>query len=114
MGAVMIWGHRRAQQAIAERRELFRETQWARIYLIPLLEAENDRDLYRRQYAAMVREQEIMKDVPGWMPGASVYYGERYVGPEYLVTPPGTGEKPIVIKEPRNWFWQRKKEDKQE
>jgi hypothetical protein len=38
----------------------------------------------------------------------------RYVGPEYLVTPPGTGEKPIVIKEPRNWFWQRKKEDKQE
>jgi hypothetical protein len=36
------------------------------------------RDLYRRQYAAMVREQEIMKDVPGWMPGASVYYGERY------------------------------------
>jgi NADH dehydrogenase (ubiquinone) 1 alpha subcomplex subunit 13 len=37
------------------------------------------RDLYRRQYAAMVREQEIMKDVPGWMPGASVYYGERFV-----------------------------------
>jgi hypothetical protein len=55
----MIWGHRRSQQAIAERRylcfpplgsggvsdssELFRENQWARLHLIPLMNAENDR-----------------------------------------------------------------------
>jgi len=28
--------------------------------------AEQDRDAYRRQYAALAREKEIMKDVPGW------------------------------------------------
>lgn len=28
--------------------------------------AEGDRDLYRRQQAALEREKEIMKDVPGW------------------------------------------------
>jgi NADH dehydrogenase (ubiquinone) 1 alpha subcomplex subunit 13 len=99
----MFWGHRRTQKAIAERRyrhqlsrrlkcfsELFREAQWARIHLTPLLEAENDRylpislnsaywrDLYRRQFAAMEREREVMKDVPGWRPGENVYYGNRF------------------------------------
>jgi NADH dehydrogenase (ubiquinone) 1 alpha subcomplex subunit 13 len=69
-------------------RELFRETQWARLHLIPLLEAENDRysdvcfaydrDLYRRQFASMQREKEIMKDVPGWRAGENVYHGSRY------------------------------------
>jgi hypothetical protein len=28
--------------------------------------AEGDRDAYRRQQAALAREREIMKDVPGW------------------------------------------------
>ena len=33
---------------------------------MPLLMAEADRDTYRRQQAAVAREAEIMKDVPGW------------------------------------------------
>jgi hypothetical protein len=28
--------------------------------------AEADRDVYRREQAALAREKEIMKDVPGW------------------------------------------------
>lgn len=28
--------------------------------------AEQDRDAYRRNVAAVAREREIMKDVPGW------------------------------------------------
>jgi hypothetical protein len=28
--------------------------------------AEQDRDAYRRNVAAVAREKEIMKDVPGW------------------------------------------------
>jgi NADH dehydrogenase (ubiquinone) 1 alpha subcomplex subunit 13 len=28
--------------------------------------AESDRDVYRRDYAALEREKEIMKDVEGW------------------------------------------------
>lgn len=33
---------------------------------MPLLMAESDRDAYRRSQAALAREKEIMKDVPGW------------------------------------------------
>ncbi len=47
-------------------RELQREKVWSRIYLVPLLMAEGDRDAYRREQAALAREREIMKDVPGW------------------------------------------------
>ena len=47
-------------------RELQREKTWSRIHLVPLLLAEADRDAYRRQQAALEREKEIMKDVPGW------------------------------------------------
>ena len=68
-----------------------------------------------------------MKDVPGWRVGENVYHGHKYsihlrqtvnhrfVQSEYLLAPPDAEEKPIVIKEPRNWFWQRKKkEDKKQ
>lgn len=47
-------------------RELQREKTWSRIHLVPLLLAEADRDVYRREQAALEREKEIMKDVPGW------------------------------------------------
>ena len=47
-------------------RELKRELAWSRIHLVPLLLAEQDRDAYRRSTAALAREKEIMKDVPGW------------------------------------------------
>jgi NADH dehydrogenase (ubiquinone) 1 alpha subcomplex subunit 13 len=47
-------------------RELQREKIWARIHLVPLLLAEGDRDAYRRERAALAREQEIMKDVKDW------------------------------------------------
>lgn len=61
-----------------EKRELQREKVWSRIYLVPLLLAEGDRDAYRRQHAALEREKEIMKDVPGWEAGKSVYHNPRY------------------------------------
>ena len=51
------------------RSELEREKRWSRIHLIPLLLAEQDRDLYRREQAALAREKEIMSDVPGWEVG---------------------------------------------
>lgn len=58
--------------------EFAREKAWARIHLIPVLEAESDRDAVRRQFAAEAREREIMKDVKGWKYG-SVYNTERCV-----------------------------------
>ena len=33
---------------------------WSRIHLIPMLQAEEDRDLVRRQWADKARERELM------------------------------------------------------
>ncbi|KAJ1991435.1 hypothetical protein H4R33_001356 [Dimargaris cristalligena] len=62
-----------------EWRELKREKIWSRLHLVPLLQAEQDRDTYRREEAMKAREAEIMKDVPGWEVGKSVYNTDRYV-----------------------------------
>ena len=64
--------------ATLTRRELNREKAWSRIYLVPLLLAEQDRDAYRRQQAANAREAEIMKDVPGWEVGCCVLPRAHY------------------------------------
>ncbi|KIJ37437.1 hypothetical protein M422DRAFT_60990 [Sphaerobolus stellatus SS14] len=72
--ALTTWGFYRIGQGNLEKRELQREKAWARIHLVPLLLAEGDRDTYRRQQAALAREKEIMKDVPGWQAGKSVYH----------------------------------------
>lgn len=43
-----------------ERSELAREKMWSRIYLIPALTAEEDRDLVRRHLADQKREKELL------------------------------------------------------
>jgi hypothetical protein len=53
--------------------ELAREKMWSRIYLIPLLTAEEDRDLVRRHYADMAREKELLGS------NTKVYNSDRYV-----------------------------------
>ena len=63
-------------------RELAREKVWARLHLIPLLEAENDRDLVRRQIAGAEREKALMSDVKGWKMG-SVYNSDKVIRPMY-------------------------------
>lgn len=40
--------------------ELAREKMWARIHLIPVLQAEQDRDQVRRMWADQARERELM------------------------------------------------------
>ncbi|KAJ8453831.1 hypothetical protein ONZ45_g19549 [Pleurotus djamor] len=65
--------------------ELHREKVWSRIHLVPLLMAEGDRDAYRRREAAVAREKEIMKDVPGWVAGSSVYTNAKYQSPEIVI-----------------------------
>ena len=47
-GAIMTYGIIRTGADNLERRELAREKTWARIHLVPLLEAEHDRDMVRR------------------------------------------------------------------
>jgi hypothetical protein len=40
--------------------ELAREKMWSRIHLIPVLQAEEDRDLVRRHWAQEAREKELL------------------------------------------------------
>jgi NADH dehydrogenase (ubiquinone) 1 alpha subcomplex subunit 13 len=48
---------------------------WSRIHLIPLLTAEEDRDLVRRHLADQAREKELLGSQ------TSPYNSDRYVGP---------------------------------
>ena len=52
--------------------ELAREKMWARIHLIPLLQAEADRDLVRRHWAEQARERELMGTE------TKVYHSDRW------------------------------------
>ncbi|KAH9899640.1 GRIM-19 [Cubamyces lactineus] len=83
--AVCAYGFYRVGKGNLEKRELQREKVWSRIHLVPLLLAEGDRDAYRRQQAALEREREIMKDVPGWEPGKSVYNNPSHRSAETIV-----------------------------
>lgn len=79
--------------------ELAREKMWSRIHLIPLLQAEEDRDVVRRDFAQKALEKELLgKEVPiynkdryvlvskAWsMRGANVR--DRFVRPTYAITP---------------------------
>jgi len=49
-----------------------REKMWSRIYLIPLLQAEEDRDMVRRYWADKAREKELLGTE------TKVYNSDRY------------------------------------
>ncbi|TWW72629.1 NADH dehydrogenase [ubiquinone] 1 alpha subcomplex subunit 13 [Takifugu flavidus] len=53
----------------------------ARIALYPLLQAEQDRRTLRLLRENLEEEAFIMKDVPGWKVGESVFNTERWVTP---------------------------------
>ncbi|WVQ84511.1 hypothetical protein IAT38_006665 [Cryptococcus sp. DSM 104549] len=78
-------GWYRVGQGNAEKRELLREKTWSRINLVPVILAEQDRDVYRREQAALAREKEIMEDVPGWEVGKSSYNTKRYTPSNIVV-----------------------------
>lgn len=80
--------------------ELAREKMWSRIHLIPLLTAEEDRDLVRRHYADLAREKELMGSNTAvynsdryvnlensFMSTANIFATGRFVRPTYAVTP---------------------------
>jgi NADH dehydrogenase (ubiquinone) 1 alpha subcomplex subunit 13 len=53
--------------------ELAREKMWSRIHLIPMLQAEEDRDQVRRHFADKAREKELLGGE------TKVYHSDRYV-----------------------------------
>ncbi|KAI1499274.1 GRIM-19 [Biscogniauxia marginata] len=81
VGAVMLYGFYKLGQGIREQNELAREKIWSRIHLIPLLQAEEDRDLVRRHLADQAREKELLGE------NFKVYNSDRYVRPTFAITP---------------------------
>lgn len=84
--------------------ELAREKMWSRIHLIPVLQAEEDRDLVRRHWAEQAREKELMgaetkvynndrcvMELAGMLRSrgsrGEANIGNRFVRPTYAVTP---------------------------
>ncbi len=58
-----------------------REKMWSRIHLIPLLQAEEDRDQVRRFLADQARERELLGD------NTKVYNQDRFVRPTFAAVP---------------------------
>ncbi|PKS12327.1 hypothetical protein jhhlp_001627 [Lomentospora prolificans] len=61
--------------------EYAREKMWARIHLLPVLQAEEDRDQVRRYLADQAREKELLGE------NMSVYNTDRFVRPTFAATP---------------------------
>ncbi|KAK9457889.1 GRIM-19 [Dipodascopsis uninucleata] len=85
MGAVSLVSLYPLFNGIKQRRELAREKAWARIHLLPVLQAEADRDAVRRYYNNLEREKAIMKGVPGWEDGKPVYSDEKIHTPRFVI-----------------------------
>ncbi|MCJ1307752.1 hypothetical protein MMC25_001400 [Agyrium rufum] len=81
VGAIMTYGFWKVGKGIREHNELGREKMWGRIYLIPLLQAEEDRDQIRRYWADQQREKELTGKV------TSPYNTDRFVRPTFAMTP---------------------------
>jgi len=85
IGAIMTYGIHTYGKGIAEYNELCREKMWARIHIMPLLQAEEDRDQVRRYLADQERERQLLGK------NTKIYNSDRFVRPTYVVTP----EKPV-------------------
>ncbi|KAJ8357726.1 hypothetical protein SKAU_G00205200 [Synaphobranchus kaupii] len=78
---VMVIGYWRLFKWNRERRRLQIEELEARIALLPLLQAEQDRTTLRVLRENLEEEAKIMKDVPGWKVGENVFNTDRWVPP---------------------------------
>jgi len=74
MSAKELWS------ALTRHSELAREKMWARIHLIPALQAEEDRDQVRRYLADKAREKELMGSE------TRVYHSDRHVKTRLLAS----------------------------
>lgn len=77
----MAFGWYKLIVGIRERNELVREKMWSRIHLIPVLQAEEDRDRVRRYLADQAREQQLLGD------NMKVYNSDRFVRPTFAALP---------------------------
>eukprot|EP00112_Aurelia_sp_Birch-Aquarium-sp1_P013929 Seg298.35 transcript_id=Seg298.35/GoldUCD/mRNA.D3Y31 product="NADH dehydrogenase" protein_id=Seg298.35/GoldUCD/D3Y31 len=80
-GLVMAYGFTNVIMFNRKMRVLETEKIEGRIALLPVLQAEHDRKILRQLKENYEQEAFIMKDVPGWQVGESVYHNKRWVPP---------------------------------
>ncbi|CAL5866226.1 uncharacterized protein PFLUO_LOCUS433 [Penicillium psychrofluorescens] len=81
MHMIMAYGFYKYFHGVREQRELAREKIWSRLYLTPLLQAEEDRDQVRRHLADKAREKELLGTEQ------KIYNSDRFIRPTYVYTP---------------------------
>ncbi|KAL2230179.1 UNVERIFIED_CONTAM: NADH dehydrogenase ubiquinone 1 alpha subcomplex subunit 13-B [Sesamum indicum] len=79
------WGMYQVGKGNKIRRALKEEKYAARRAILPILQAEEDERFVKEWKKYLEEEARIMKDVPGWKVGESVYHSGRWM-------PPATGE----------------------
>ncbi|XP_011949949.1 PREDICTED: NADH dehydrogenase [ubiquinone] 1 alpha subcomplex subunit 13 [Cercocebus atys] len=77
----LLYGHWSIMKWNRERRRLQIEDFEARIALMPLFQAETDRRTLQMLRENLEEEAIIMKDVPDWKVGESVFHTTRWVPP---------------------------------
>ncbi|KAJ8029937.1 NADH dehydrogenase [ubiquinone] 1 alpha subcomplex subunit 13 [Holothuria leucospilota] len=78
---VMAIGHVAFAYTNRQRKNRLYEQREAFFGIMPLLEAEWDRDTLKQLKHTQEQEAIIMKDVPDWVVGESVYHTKRWVRP---------------------------------
>ncbi|KAI9927717.1 hypothetical protein ASPWEDRAFT_173363 [Aspergillus wentii DTO 134E9] len=81
MHLVMAYGYYKLFHGVREQHELAREKMWSRLHLVPLLQAEEDRDQVRRHFADKAREKELLGSEQ------KVYNSDRFIRPTFVYTP---------------------------
>ena len=74
VGVMITYGFYTVFQGNNKRRELKAEKRYVRASLLPFLQAEEDARYLRERAYSIELERRIMRDVPGWEVGKSVYH----------------------------------------
>ena len=84
IGGCFVFGMYKVIMANRERREFQREEFDIRQSIVPFLQAESDVRTAFFEEKRNANEAELMKDVPNWEAGASVYKSRSYMAPMIL------------------------------
>ncbi|KAL4810137.1 GRIM-19 [Aspergillus unguis] len=86
MHILMGYGYYKLFYGIREQNELAREKIWGRLHILPLLQAEEDRDQVRRHIADKAREGQLTGSM------TKVYNSDRFVRPTFAPLPAKAAE----------------------
>ena len=76
---MVVCGFYKVGQGNIKRRKRLQDTRERRMAIIPFLQAEDDERYVKELKEYVAKEAYIMRDVPGWVPGQSVYNTREFM-----------------------------------